>query len=60
MFKVTNKTLTWGGVELSFESGRLARQADGAVLARSGDTCVFATVTADKTPRWALIFCRCR
>ena len=56
MFKVTNKTLTWGGVELSFESGRLARQADGAVLARSGDTCVFATVTADKTPKVGVDF----
>src|SRR5207249_12244552 len=34
---------TVGGQELTFESGKLAKQADGAVLVRAGDTMVLAT-----------------
>src|ERR671933_385507 len=39
----TGVSLTVGGKEISFESGKLAKQADGAVLARSGETMVLAT-----------------
>ncbi len=37
-----------GGKEISFETGRVARQADGAVLARYGDTVVLATTVSSK------------
>jgi len=40
-----------GGRSLSFETGRLAGQANGAVLARYGDTVVLATAVASKAPR---------
>src|SRR5262245_48678086 len=39
------------GTELVFETGRIARQAHGAVLARCGDNVVLATVTAAATPK---------
>jgi polyribonucleotide nucleotidyltransferase len=39
-------TVKIAGTELEFETGRIARQASGAVLARSGDNVVLATVTA--------------
>jgi polyribonucleotide nucleotidyltransferase len=39
------------GTEVSFETGRIARQAHGAVLARCGDNVVLATVTAAEVPR---------
>ena len=41
---------------LSLESGRIAKQADGAVLAKYGDTVVLATAVADKTPKERLDF----
>lgn len=41
---------------LSLESGRIAKQADGAVLAKYGDTVVLATAVADKTPKEGLDF----
>ena len=46
MFNVTRKSMTWGGKPLSLESGRMARQADGAVLATHGETVVLCTVVA--------------
>ncbi len=46
MFNVTRKEIMWGGRKLVLETGRLARQADGAVLASYGDTVVLATVVA--------------
>ncbi|MBL8737390.1 MAG: polyribonucleotide nucleotidyltransferase [Planctomycetes bacterium] len=39
------------GTEIVFETGRIARQAQGAVLARCGDNVVLATVTAAMTPK---------
>jgi polyribonucleotide nucleotidyltransferase len=39
----TGVSLTVGGKEISFETGKYAKQADGSVLARSGDTMVLAT-----------------
>ena len=50
MFNITKKSIEWGGRELTLETGKIARQADGAVLATYGDTTVLATVVADKAP----------
>ncbi|MEO6594887.1 MAG: polyribonucleotide nucleotidyltransferase, partial [Planctomycetota bacterium] len=44
-------TVRIAGTELIFETGRIARQAHGAVLARCGDNVVLATVTAAATPK---------
>jgi polyribonucleotide nucleotidyltransferase len=47
----TSVSVTVGGKEISFESGKLAKQADGAVLVRSGDTMVLATTVGRTEPR---------
>ena len=44
MFEVYRKELNWGGRRLVLETGRMARQADGAVLATYGETSVLCTV----------------
>ena len=44
-------TLDWAGRPLTIETGQLAKQANGAVLVRYGDTTVLSTATASKTPR---------
>ncbi len=49
MFKITRKEANWGGRKLVLESGRIARQADGAVLATLGETVVLATAVAAKS-----------
>src|SRR3546814_18350863 len=56
MFEVYRKEVQWGGRTLSLETGRVARQADGAVLARYGETVVLCTVVAAKTPRPGIDF----
>ena len=43
-------------VEVTFETGRLAGQAGGAVLARVGDTVLLATATAARQPREGIDF----
>ncbi|NNU15391.1 polyribonucleotide nucleotidyltransferase [Parvularcula sp. ZS-1/3] len=48
MFQITRKTMTWAGRELTLETGRIARQADGAVLATYGETTVLATVVGKR------------
>jgi polyribonucleotide nucleotidyltransferase len=48
MFEMFRKELMWGGRRLVLETGRLARQADGAVLASYGETTVLCTVVAAK------------
>ncbi|WP_031551204.1 polyribonucleotide nucleotidyltransferase [Parvularcula oceani] len=48
MFDITKKTIEWAGRELTLESGRIARQADGAVLVTYGDTSVLATVVGQR------------
>src|SRR5690349_11592671 len=45
MFDVSRVSREVGGKEISFETGKLARQASGAVVVRSGDTMVLATAT---------------
>jgi polyribonucleotide nucleotidyltransferase len=46
MFEVSRVSVEIGGKEISFETGKLARQASGAVVARAGDTLVLCTATA--------------
>src|SRR2546421_11326893 len=56
MFDIHRVELDWGGRKLVLESGRIARQADGAVLATYGETTVLATVVSDKEPREGIDF----
>jgi polyribonucleotide nucleotidyltransferase len=56
MFDIHRVELDWGGRKLVLETGKIARQADGAVLATYGDTTVLATVVAAKTPREGVDF----
>ena len=51
MFETKRVELDWGGRKLTLETGRMARQADAAVLAQYGETTVLATVVAEKSPR---------
>ena len=51
MFDIHRVELDWGGRKLVLETGKIARQADGAVLATYGETTVLATVVAAKTPQ---------
>jgi polyribonucleotide nucleotidyltransferase len=56
MFEIHVEELEWGGRTLRFETGRMARQADGAVLVTYGETTVLATVVAEHTPKPGLDF----
>ena len=49
MFDVKTVSREWGGKTLTLETGRIARQADGAVLATYGETVVLCAVTAAKS-----------
>ena len=51
LFNYFRKELDWGGRKLVLETGKIARQADGAVLARYGDTIVLCTVVGLKTSK---------
>jgi len=48
MFDIHTEELEWGGRPLRFETGRIARQADGAVLVTYGETTVLATAVAER------------
>ena len=56
MFDIKRKTIEWGGKDLTLETGRIARQADGAVLATYGETVVLATAVFAKAPKPGLDF----
>src|SRR6188474_998107 len=56
MFDIHRVELDWGGRTLVLETGKIARQADGAVLATYGETTVLATVVAAKQPREGVDF----
>ena len=56
MFDIHVEELEWAGRTLRLETGRIARQADGAVLATYGETTVLATVVAEKAPKPGLDF----
>ena len=49
MFKITRKEMEWGGRPLILETGRIARQADGAVMVTYGETCVLCTAHAARS-----------
>ena len=46
MFNVVRKSIEWGHDTLTLETGKIARQADGAVLATYGETVVLATIVS--------------
>ncbi|NKX45531.1 polyribonucleotide nucleotidyltransferase [Roseicyclus persicicus] len=48
MFNITTKSMQWGEETLTLETGRVARQADGTVIATYGETSVMANVTFAK------------
>ncbi len=56
MFTIHKKEIVWGGRKLTLETGRIARQADGAVLASYGDTAVLCTAVAQRQPREGVDF----
>ncbi len=51
MFKTHKVEIQWGGRPLILETGKIARQADGAVLVTYGETVVLATVVSMKEPK---------
>jgi polyribonucleotide nucleotidyltransferase len=51
MFKTHRVEIEWAGRPLILETGKIARQADGAVLATYGETVVLATVVSAKSPK---------
>ena len=57
MFSIISETINWGGKNLTIETGKIARQADGAVVVKYGDTTVLCTcVYAKKTAEDASFF----
>jgi len=51
MFEITKKEMTWAGKKLTLETGRMARQADGAVVVTYGETTVLCTAVAAKSAK---------
>ncbi|MFO1103876.1 MAG: polyribonucleotide nucleotidyltransferase [Methylocystis sp.] len=51
MFQIHREELDWAGRKLVLETGKVARQADGAVMASYGETTVLATVVSAKAPK---------
>ena len=56
MFEVFRKEIDWAGRKLVLETGKIARQADAAVLATYGETVVLATVVSAKSPKPGIDF----
>src|ERR1700752_3474944 len=56
MFNKHSVEIDWGGRPLKLETGKVARQADGAVLATYGETIVLATVVSAKAPKEGIDF----
>ncbi len=56
MFKEFRKELRWGGRPLVLQTGKIARQADGAVMATYGGTTVLCTVVGERTAKPGLDF----
>ncbi|MCZ0737521.1 polyribonucleotide nucleotidyltransferase [Phreatobacter sp. AB_2022a] len=56
MFDIHREEITWGGRKLVLETGKIARQAHGAVLATYGETTVLATVVSNFEPKPGLDF----
>jgi len=51
MFNITKKSIQWGNETLTLETGKVARQADGSVIATLGETSVMANVTFAKSAK---------
>ena len=51
MFQIHREELDWAGRKLVLETGKVARQADGSVMASWGETTVLATVVSAKAPK---------
>ena len=49
MFKIFKEEVDLGGKKLILETGKIARQADGAIIATCGETVVISTVVGAKT-----------
>src|ERR1700744_2698599 len=56
MFNIHKESFEWGGRTLTLETGKIARQADGAVLATYGETIVLATVVGAPNPKEGVDF----
>ncbi len=56
MFHIAKEEIEWGGRKLVLETGKVARQADGAVVATYGETVVLATVVGAQSPRPGIDF----
>ncbi len=56
MFNIVKKEIQWGEETLTLETGRVARQADGSVIATLGETSVMANVTFAKAPKPGMDF----
>src|ERR1700742_1251807 len=56
MFNIVREEMEWGGRKLVLETGKVARQADGAVVATYGETVVLATVVGASAPREGVDF----
>ena len=56
MFNIHSEEINWGGRTLKIETGKIARQADGAVIVTYGGTSVIATVCAEKKPKAGIDF----
>ncbi len=56
MFDHHKIEVEWGGRPLTLETGKVARQADGAVVATYGETSVLATIVSDTKPKPGLDF----
>ena len=56
MFNVHREEIEWGGRKLVLETGKVARQADGAVVATYGETVVLATAVGAREPKAGIDF----
>ena len=56
MFKVSKQEVEIEGKKITLETGKIARQADGAIIATCGETVVIATAVGAKKVRVCLIF----
>ncbi len=56
MFTIHREEIDWAGRPLVLETGKIARQADGAVTATYGETTVLATIVSEREPRPGLDF----
>ncbi len=56
MFNIHSEEISWGGRTLKIETGKIARQADGAVIVTYGGTSVMATVCVEKKPKAGIDF----